>query len=35
MYKVIIDGENVPLEKYFNIVEPILNKDYGDYDIPL
>ena len=35
MYKVIIDGDNVPLEKFFNIVEPILNKDYGDYDTPL
>ena len=35
MYKVIIDGDNVPLEKYFNIVEPILNQDYNNYDTPL
>lgn len=35
MYKVIIDGDNVPLEKYFNIVEPILNKDYPGFDAPL
>ena len=35
MYKVIIDGDNVSLEKYFNIVEPILNQDYNNYDTPL
>lgn len=35
-YNVIIDGDNVPLEKYHNIVEPELKQLYqGSFTTPL
>lgn len=35
MYNVIIDGDNVPLEKYHNIVEPELKAEYESLSTPL
>lgn len=35
MYNVIIDGDNVPLEKYHNIVEPELKAAYESLSTPL
>lgn len=35
MYNVIIDGDNVPLEKYHNIVEPELKTAYESLATPL
>jgi hypothetical protein len=34
-YKVIIDADNITLEKYFLIVEPILKKQYPNHERPL
>ena len=34
-YNVIIDGDNVPLEKYHTVVEPELKAAYESLSIPL
>jgi hypothetical protein len=35
MYNVIIDGDNVSLQKYFDILEPILKETYKELNTPL